>query len=71
MSVTRASLSALAGDNLKRGAAGPGQASETVKVMRKWEHPLGEGVYEGEWEGDAWTGRGTYTWSNGDRYVGQ
>ena len=27
--------------------------------------------YEGEWKNGKRTGQGTYTWSNGDKYVGE
>ena len=51
-------------------AAARRTAAQSVPVKRRWVHPLG-GEYEGEWRGDEWSGRGVYTWSNGDRYVGQ
>ena len=41
-----------------------------VTVVRAWKHPLG-GEVEGEFAGDAVNGRATFTWHNGDRYVGQ
>jgi len=41
-----------------------------VTVSRTWNHPLGTAI-EGEFVGDSLNGRATFTWSNGDRYVGQ
>ena len=51
------------------GGSGP-QKNEFVSVARTWKHPMGNAI-EGEFMGDSVNGRATFTWNNGDRYVGQ
>jgi hypothetical protein len=50
--------------------AGTGSKNGFVSVARTWKHPMGN-VIEGEFMGDSVNGRATFTWNNGDRYVGQ
>jgi hypothetical protein len=35
------------------------------------KRPSGEDIYAGEWKNNQWSGRGTFTWEDGRKYVGE